>query len=783
MRGGAKTISGVSFAWDGDWYHVSGTATGDIGWSAYKSSQMPVVAGKQYTLSIEFADGMPDADSYKNSSFQLLSEENALKSFAMYRSEHVALSFDQATLDGYGARFQIWGPVIKGGATVDLRVRWMLVEGDTPAAWAPAEGETLAGGALMSANLWDTSTENFKPDANGVYLVGKSTGELKCTITGASALAENQTVHMGASLRGSGKGALKPFVEYKDAAGNVNWVGFPAWTPTDQWQRFEGSCVVPSGMTPTYFGFNTSKATGDMEMLNPAFSYGSPVTLASSAHTPYATQDHLRSEYATKAALKVTSDAVTAEVTERGKLAGRVGTLESTSGTHTSKLEQLATSITSLVKGESTYTDPDGVSATSGIYSLVTQTRDSVTALFGDYTKTADLASTEAVRDAKKAGTDAQAAASAAQSMADSAKSTAQAAASDAATAKNNAASAVSTANSASSNASKAVSTANAASSTANTASSNASAAVSTASSAKDTADSAVSTANAASSTASAAQATADSLATMIREDATGITVGKSADGKTYATGRTHMDEDSFDILDNAGNILSSFGEKIIELGKNSQDAVISMLGGLATIAAQKFGVVSGIEISANGIGLQATSGGMNIHSHFPSTGRGGVGQVDVSTNLVREDPMLSVWVADTTDGDEDGVSIGVTPFGVTTNHPEYMRSAIGLGFKRLYYDYDAGWVVYASDCLVWVYAWGVATGSGSWDSTTCPYVLPEKYRPSLSHITAPVITDNGGSWTGSLVVKSDGTITVSNRGSSGSTDARYGVLFYPVGV
>ena len=146
MRGDAKTVSGISFAWDGDWYHVSGTATGDIGWSAYKSSQIPVVAGKQYTLSIEFADGMPDADSYKNSSFQLFSETNVLKSFAMYRSEHVALSFDQATLDGYGARFQIWGPIIKGGATVDMRVRWMLVEGGTPAAWAPAEGEELAGG-------------------------------------------------------------------------------------------------------------------------------------------------------------------------------------------------------------------------------------------------------------------------------------------------------------------------------------------------------------------------------------------------------------------------------------------------------------------------------------------------------------------------------------------------------------------------------------------------------------------------------------------------------------
>ena len=162
----------------------------------------------------------------------------------------------------------------------------MCVRGDTPAAWAPAEGETLAGGgALMSANLWNTSTENFKPDANGVYLVGKSTGELYCTIAGASALAAIQPVHMSASLRGAGKGCLKPFVEYRDATGNLNWVGFPAWTPTDQWQRFEATCVVPSGMTPRRFGFNVSAATGDMEVSNPVFSYGSPIVLAISSST------------------------------------------------------------------------------------------------------------------------------------------------------------------------------------------------------------------------------------------------------------------------------------------------------------------------------------------------------------------------------------------------------------------------------------------------------------------------------------------------------------------
>ena len=35
------------------------------------------------------------------------------------------------------------------GATVDYRMRLMLVEGTTPAAWAPAEGEELADGRCV----------------------------------------------------------------------------------------------------------------------------------------------------------------------------------------------------------------------------------------------------------------------------------------------------------------------------------------------------------------------------------------------------------------------------------------------------------------------------------------------------------------------------------------------------------------------------------------------------------------------------------------------------------
>lgn len=283
----------------------------------------------------------------------------------------------------------------------------------------------------MSANLWQAeSVISSETQEGGIYACSGTRGVR--TNVALDRLATNQTFHCGFSANPGKDDNFSMALCYRDAAGYINYAfTTDVSVPAGKWTRVSGSVVVPSGMTVYQMVIcnngNTSGASG-WKVTNPTLSLGSPVPLASSAHTPYATQDHVAAEYATKAALKVTSDAVTAEVEERGKLAGRVDGLESTSDTHTSKLEQLATSIKSLVRGESTYTDPDGQSATSGIYSLVTQTRDSVTALFGDYTKTEDLAATDAVKDAKKAGTDAQAAASAAQTTADSASSTAGAA-------------------------------------------------------------------------------------------------------------------------------------------------------------------------------------------------------------------------------------------------------------------------------------------------------------------------------------------------------------------
>lgn len=94
----------------------------------------------------------------------------------------------------------------------------------------------------------------------------------------------------------------------------------------------------------------------------------------------------------------------------------------------------------------------------------------------------------------------------------------------------------------------------------------------------------------------------------------------------------------------------------------------------------------------------------------------------------------------------------------------------------------DDKWRVCVKCGFVWVYCYNVSTGEGSWDFTDCPYTLPAEYSPHMS-VRAPVVTANGGSYTGYVSVTSVGEISVSNFGGTGSTDARSGTLCYPIGI
>ena len=71
-------------------------------------------------------------------------------------------------------------------------------------------------------------------------------------------------------------------------------------------------------------------------------------------------------------------------------------------------------------------------------------------------------------------------------------------------------------------------------------------------------------------------EATADGLSTLIREGNDGITVGKSADGKTWMTGRTRMTADAFEVLSKAGEVLSSFGASLVKIGTKAASVLLA---------------------------------------------------------------------------------------------------------------------------------------------------------------------------------------------------------------
>jgi hypothetical protein len=94
----------------------------------------------------------------------------------------------------------------------------------------------------------------------------------------------------------------------------------------------------------------------------------------------------------------------------------------------------------------------------------------------------------------------------------------------------------------------------------------------------------------------------------------------------------------------------------------------------------------------------------------------------------------------------------------------------------------DDKWRVCVKCGFVWVYCNGVSTAGGAWDYTDCPYTLHEKYRPPMT-LYAPAFANNGGTDTGAISVTRYGEISVGNYGGTGSTDARHGVLCWPIGI
>lgn len=191
----------------------------------------------------------------------------------------------------------------------------------------------------MSANLLDgvkpTLMSGTTEDGGIWHHAARTSADghkdwLMWDLAGQPALATDQTYHVGLSVRGASADAssLRPTIGYMDATGHKNWANAPLAVGTS-WTRAEATIAIPSGMTPFAFYVSTYGKCPEMWMTAATLSCGSPVALASSAHTPYATQDHIAVTYATRASLKVTDDAIKAEVSARAQTDHMVSDLSS----------------------------------------------------------------------------------------------------------------------------------------------------------------------------------------------------------------------------------------------------------------------------------------------------------------------------------------------------------------------------------------------------------------------------------------------------------------------
>ncbi len=91
----------------------------------------------------------------------------------------------------------------------------------------------------------------------------------------------------------------------------------------------------------------------------------------------------------------------------------------------------------------------------------------------------------------------------------------------------------------------------------------------------------------------------------------------------------------------------------------------------------------------------------------------------------------------------------------------------------------DDNWLVMRFGPFMYARCHHVATaGSGSWESTKCPFSIPEGLRPTTETM-APVCTENGGSTTGVIKADASGGLMVQNMGSTTSAEVRSGVLVW----
>lgn len=241
-------------------------------------------------------------------------------------------------------------------------------------------------------------------------------------------------------------------------------------------------------------------------------------------------------------------------------------------------------------------------------------------------------------------------------------------------------------------------------------------------------------------------EATAEGLSTLIREGEDGITVGKSADGKTWSTGRTRMTDSAFQVLDKAGAVIAQMAKD----GASFLAGLVKIVVGTGTLPGNKTanfirvdagsgvvglsGIISRLDATIEGITSSLSAGWEQDFGY-------GVTAIVRESNTVASAAYLAPDKCELTVGSNQ---VTMTPDGYALSKPSALRAAVGsYGPVSPSSPYGSlTFCVRAGVATLWV-SWG--TTADPWGKAQCgEWVIPEAYRPRMD-LNAPVALANRG--------------------------------------
>lgn len=199
-----------------------------------------------------------------------------------------------------------------------------------------------------------------------------------------------------------------------------------------------------------------------------------------------------------------------------------------------------------------------------------------------------------------------------------------------------------------------------------------------------------------------------------------GLQIGNKTDG-SWSGYRTKISASAFEIINQAGITLAYYGDKLIQLGKNTKDSVIELCGGLGKIQSKQYSGYQACEMSSDYVALRSTH--QAVLTSSTSTGNC---MVSAAENTFGATATTTDSTGRTTKQGDIDISDGVVEF-----------SSIRNGY----------------DCTVGVYAggWSGGTYSGS-------------FSPSKGYTEKVLLGDNGAGQLWDRLMAKNATQIMSDR-------------------